>query len=294
MMRATAVRRSRSAALALAGCGGEQHRRPAAVRQGVGQPAARAAFRRCPRCKPYEPFTYNAFDLDRSVQAAQDRAAARLGRPAASAPDLNRRKEPLEAYPAREPARWSARCSRRRRSSRSSRRPTTASSASSRAIIIGQNFGRITEISESDIKLKEIVQDSGGNWEGRRPARCCCRRKQEGVNEMTDQAHVRRSCAARGSRSSCPRRALAAYAQANASRRSTCRSQSGGQGRRQGDDEGAAGESARRVHHQQSAAHRARLSRTPAARWAAAPRTSPKAICAASTSCRPATARAWC
>ena len=30
---------------------------------------------------------------------------------------------------------------------------------------LGQNFGRITAISESDIKLKEIVQDSGGNWE---------------------------------------------------------------------------------------------------------------------------------
>jgi type IV pilus assembly protein PilP len=30
---------------------------------------------------------------------------------------------------------------------------------------MGQNFGHITAISESDIKLKEIVQDSGGSWE---------------------------------------------------------------------------------------------------------------------------------
>ena len=30
---------------------------------------------------------------------------------------------------------------------------------------LGQNFGRITEISESAIKLKEITQDGGGNWE---------------------------------------------------------------------------------------------------------------------------------
>jgi type IV pilus assembly protein PilP len=30
---------------------------------------------------------------------------------------------------------------------------------------LGQNFGRIVEISESQVKLKEIVQDSGGNWE---------------------------------------------------------------------------------------------------------------------------------
>ena len=30
---------------------------------------------------------------------------------------------------------------------------------------LGQNFGRIVGITETDIKLKEIVQDSGGNWE---------------------------------------------------------------------------------------------------------------------------------
>jgi type IV pilus assembly protein PilP len=30
---------------------------------------------------------------------------------------------------------------------------------------LGQNFGRIVGISESAIKLKEITQDGGGNWE---------------------------------------------------------------------------------------------------------------------------------
>ena len=30
---------------------------------------------------------------------------------------------------------------------------------------LGQNFGRIIGISESSIQLKEILQDSGGNWE---------------------------------------------------------------------------------------------------------------------------------
>jgi type IV pilus assembly protein PilP len=29
---------------------------------------------------------------------------------------------------------------------------------------MGQNFGRITDISESAIKLKELVQDSSGAW----------------------------------------------------------------------------------------------------------------------------------
>jgi type IV pilus assembly protein PilP len=35
---------------------------------------------------------------------------------------------------------------------------------------VGQNFGRIVGISESSVKLKEIVQDSGGNWEEKEQA----------------------------------------------------------------------------------------------------------------------------
>jgi type IV pilus assembly protein PilP len=30
---------------------------------------------------------------------------------------------------------------------------------------LGQNFGRIVAISDSNIKLREIVQDNSGNWE---------------------------------------------------------------------------------------------------------------------------------
>ena len=29
---------------------------------------------------------------------------------------------------------------------------------------MGQNFGLITDVTDSEIKLKEIVQDSGGDW----------------------------------------------------------------------------------------------------------------------------------
>jgi len=29
---------------------------------------------------------------------------------------------------------------------------------------MGQNFGRITDISESAVKLKELIQDSGNDW----------------------------------------------------------------------------------------------------------------------------------
>jgi type IV pilus assembly protein PilP len=32
---------------------------------------------------------------------------------------------------------------------------------------MGQNFGRIVNVTESAVLLKEIVQDSGGSWEER-------------------------------------------------------------------------------------------------------------------------------
>jgi len=35
---------------------------------------------------------------------------------------------------------------------------------------MGQNFGRIGSISESNIMLKEIVQDSSGGWEEKEQA----------------------------------------------------------------------------------------------------------------------------
>ena len=61
--------------------------------------------------KPYEPFAYNAFDLPdpfkpRKIEPHQ-------GGGSKLAPDLNRRKEPLEAFPL-ESLRWWARCSRAR------------------------------------------------------------------------------------------------------------------------------------------------------------------------------------
>ena len=51
-----------------------------------------------PEVKPYEPFTYTAFDLidpfkPRKIEPPKGAGAGGI------APDLNRRREPLEAYP---------------------------------------------------------------------------------------------------------------------------------------------------------------------------------------------------
>jgi type IV pilus assembly protein PilP len=46
---------------------------------------------------------------------------------------------------------------------------------------MGQNFGRITEISESAIKLKELVQDSTGEW-----------KEEERVLQLLDEQEAKR------------------------------------------------------------------------------------------------------
>ena len=41
---------------------------------------------------------------------------------------------------------------------------TTCSTRSSTGDYLGQNYGKITKISETDVSLREIVQDAAGEW----------------------------------------------------------------------------------------------------------------------------------
>ena len=79
----------------LAACGGESHQDLRAWMQEQGK-GARGKLDPLPQVKPYEPFTYNAFDLPdpfkpRKIETV--RSGSKL------APDLNRRREPSESYP---------------------------------------------------------------------------------------------------------------------------------------------------------------------------------------------------
>ena len=79
----------------LTACGGESHQdlRVWMSEQGKG---ARGKLDPLPQIKPYDPFAYNAFDLPDPFKPRKiepTKGASKL------APDLTRRKEPLEAYP---------------------------------------------------------------------------------------------------------------------------------------------------------------------------------------------------
>ena len=113
-----------------------------------------------PVVKPYVPFAYNAFDLPdpfkpRKIEPA--RGSSKL------APDLNRRKEPLESYPI-ESLRMVGTLQQNnavyalvRTNDRNVYQVRVGN-------YMGQNFGVITGIGEGEIKLRELVQDSSGDW----------------------------------------------------------------------------------------------------------------------------------
>ena len=115
-----------------------------------------------PEVKPYEPVSYAAFDLTDPFRPRKIEPPKGGG--GTLAPDLNRRREPLEAY-ALETLRMVGTLEQKKETFALVKAPDNALYRVKTGNYLGQNFGRITAINESSIKLKEIVQDSGGNWQ---------------------------------------------------------------------------------------------------------------------------------
>jgi len=148
--------------LALLGCSGEPH---GDLRQFVQEsenlPHGRVPP--LPEVKPYEPFTYVAFDLvdpfkPRKIEPPKNSGSSGL------APDLNRRREPLESYPL-ESLKMVGTLEQKKQIYALVKAPDNGLFRVRTGNYLGQNFGRISAISEASIKLKEITQDAGGNWE---------------------------------------------------------------------------------------------------------------------------------
>ena len=145
----------------LAACGGEEH---GDLRQFVkeSENLPRGRIPPLPEVRPYEPVNYAAFDLTdpfkpRKIEPPKGAAGS-------LAPDMNRRREPLEAFPL-ESLRMVGTLEQKKEVFALVKAPDNTLYRVKRGNYLGQNFGRILDINESQIKLKEIVQDSGGNWE---------------------------------------------------------------------------------------------------------------------------------
>lgn len=146
----------------LAGCGGEEFQD---LRDFVNNAGAdmRGKVEPPPDIKPYEPFAYdNSTSLpDPFKPRKQDaRSSNRAGQ---NQPDLDRPKEELEDYPL-ESLKMVGYLFQRNvghavvRSSEGKIYRVKAGN------YIGLNFGQILSVSETEVKIKEMVQDSAGDW----------------------------------------------------------------------------------------------------------------------------------
>ena len=143
----------------LAGCGGESHQdlRAWMAEQGKG---ARGRLEPVPQIKPYEPFAYNAFDLPDPFKPRKiepTKGGSKL------APDLARRREPLEAFPL-ESLTMVGTLEKNKAVFALVRTPEKDLYQVRAGNYMGTDFGVIVGISDTEIKLRELVQDGAGDW----------------------------------------------------------------------------------------------------------------------------------
>jgi len=148
--------------LFIAACGGGEHQD---LKEELKKLTAglRGKVSPLPVVKPYEPVAYKAFDLvepfDSSKIELVTKAASSGG---GLKPDLNRPKEPLEAFPL-ESIQMVGTLSQNKDMFALMRAGANLFRVK-KGNYMGQNFGVITGIDEGQISLKEVVQDSGGDW----------------------------------------------------------------------------------------------------------------------------------
>jgi type IV pilus assembly protein PilP len=152
---------------ALAGCSGtdqeELRRWMAEVRQ-----TTKAGVPPLPEPKRFVPLPYEArgvidpFDAGRSVIALERQQRARVGASAIK-PDLDRVRDPLEKFPL-EQIRMVGYLRSKSGTTIGLVDAGTGTTEVKVGQYVGQNFGLITGISETEIDIKEIVQDAAGDW----------------------------------------------------------------------------------------------------------------------------------
>jgi len=114
-----------------------------------------------PEVKPYQYFTYQAFDIASPfVPRKNDQAQSMIS---GIQPDLNRHKEVLESYPL-ESLSMVGSLQQNNVIFALIKSPDGTLHRVKIGNHLGQNFGRINHISESEVKLLEIVQDGVNDW----------------------------------------------------------------------------------------------------------------------------------
>ena len=151
-------------AVVLASCSGEEQ---SELRQELAAMTKdlRGRVDPLPQVKSFEPVPYkgeNMVDPFMPSRIVVVQASAGAGGGGGLQPDLNRPKEPLEAYPLE---------SIQMVGTLSQNKDVFALVRAGASLFrvkkgnyVGQNFGVITGVEEGQINVKEVVQDSGGDW----------------------------------------------------------------------------------------------------------------------------------
>jgi type IV pilus assembly protein PilP len=147
----------------LAGCEGERH---SDLRKELNDMTKdlRGRVDALPQVRPYEPVPYQAenevdpFRPDRIVVAA----AAGTGPASGQQPDLDRPKEPLEAFPLESIQMVGSLTQGAETHGLVKAGPNLYRVR--KGNYMGQNFGVITGIDEVQISLKELIQEGSGEW----------------------------------------------------------------------------------------------------------------------------------
>lgn len=152
-----------AALVTLAGCGDDQHELQAwmdetrqatpPIRDKIAEPKRFEPFR-------YEPGTQADPFSPAKLHGAIEKLAARKS--TGPKPDLERRREPLESYPLE-----NLRLVGHLQQGKLNVALLQAEQLVYQARVgnyAGQNFGKIVRISETEVALRELVQDAAGDW----------------------------------------------------------------------------------------------------------------------------------
>jgi type IV pilus assembly protein PilP len=148
------------ATLVLGACGGNGHPDLDAWMKDQGK-TAKGKLDPLPQIKPYDPFTYNAFDLPDPFKPRKIEPTKGGG--SKLAPDFTRRKEPLESFPL-ESLSMVGTLAKNKTTYALVRTPEKDVYQVRSGNYLGQNYGVIIEVGDSELKLKELLQDGAGDW----------------------------------------------------------------------------------------------------------------------------------
>ena len=150
--------------LLLAGCGGEEFQDLRDFVKNSGKDM-RGKIPPPPEVKPYEPFTYNN-DASLPDPFKPRKPDLHGGRAGINQPDMNRPKEALEEFPL-EGLKMVGYLSQNKVGHAVIRAPDGKLHRVKAGNYIGMNFGLIKEVTDTEVQIKEMVQDSAGDWSER-------------------------------------------------------------------------------------------------------------------------------